>query len=69
LEAGQLRDMVSNYSMARQLAHYQQITGDWRYIMTSMNHYRSITPEQIQRVARKYFKHSNVTVATLKKKI
>ena len=47
------------------LARYQQLYGNWRELFKEVNKINSVTPEDIQRVANKYFKKTNRTVATI----
>jgi len=54
--------------MARLLTYYQLVTGDWRNVVREMEKIKSVTAEDIQRVARKYFTKDNMTVATLVRK-
>jgi len=68
LEASQIRELESDYMMARNLTYYQQIAGDWRYLTRSVEKIKAVTADDIQRVARKYFTKSNMTVATLVQK-
>lgn len=68
VEAGFIRGLVSHYGMARLLTHYETVTGNWRDISNEIEKIKAVTPEDIQRVAKKYFTHDNVTVATLVKK-
>ncbi|VAX20888.1 Protease [hydrothermal vent metagenome] len=65
IEADFIRDLESHYGMARLLAHYAIIRGDWRQITSDREKIREVTAEDIQRVARKYFTKDNLTVATL----
>ncbi len=68
IDAGFIRDLSSNAGMANQLAFYEGIAGDWRYILNWRKKMYEITPDDIMRVAQTYFKKSNRTVATLVKK-
>lgn len=68
IDAGFIRALSSNAGMANQLAFYEGIAGDWRYILNWREKMYEITPEDIMRVAQTYFKKSNRTVATLVKK-
>jgi len=61
---GQLR---SNYSLAFTLSGAYVERGDWRTVMTDFDRLLAITPEDIQRVANKYFVQTNRTVATIVK--
>ncbi|MDH5638804.1 MAG: insulinase family protein, partial [Nitrospinota bacterium] len=68
MEANMIRELVSDYSMARKLTYYQQMTGDWRYLTEYLEKIKAITPEDIQKAAKKYFTTDNLTVATLVQK-
>lgn len=63
--ASRLRLLDSNRGMANTLAEYQAKTGDWRNLFTELDRIAAITPEDIQRVARKTFKSSNRTICRL----
>ncbi|MGK7344915.1 MAG: M16 family metallopeptidase [Candidatus Nitrospinota bacterium M3_3B_026] len=65
MEADFIRGLVSHYGMARLLTYYQQVTGDWREVLREMERIKAVTPEDIIRVAEKYFTKDNMTVATL----
>lgn len=68
IDAGFIRALSSNAGMANQLAFYEGIAGDWRYILNWRKKMYEITPDDIMRVAQTYFKKSNRTVAILVKK-
>jgi predicted Zn-dependent peptidase len=68
LDADMVRALRSNSGLASQLALYQTIAGDWRYVLKSRDKIAAVTPADIQRVAAQYFTKSNRTVATLIKK-
>jgi len=68
LDADMVRALRSNSGLASQLALYQTVAGDWRYILRSRDKVAAVTPADIQRVATQYFTKSNRTVATLVKK-
>jgi predicted Zn-dependent peptidase len=68
LDADMVRALRSNSGLASQLALYQTVAGDWRYVLKSRNKIAAVTPADIQRVAAQYFTKSNRTVATLVKK-
>lgn len=68
LLANFIRGLSSNEGLAEQLAYFQLIAGDWRYIVTHRQVVDQITPEDIMRVARTYLTRQNRTVATLIKK-
>ncbi|MDF2459142.1 MAG: putative Peptidase [Nitrospira sp.] len=68
LDADMVRALRSNSGLASQLALYQTVAGDWRFILKSRDRIAAVTPADIQRVATQYFTKSNRTVATLVKK-
>ena len=68
VDASFIRNLSSNAGMAQQLAFYEGIAGDWRYILDWRENMYKITPEDIMRVAKTYFTKSNRTVGTLVKK-
>lgn len=68
LDADMVRALRSNSGLASQLALYQTVAGDWRFILKSRDKIAAVTPADIQRVATQYFTKSNRTVATLVKK-
>jgi predicted Zn-dependent peptidase len=68
LDADLIRGLRSNSGLASQLALYQAVAGDWRYILTSRDKVAAVTAADVQRVARQYFTKSNRTVAVLVKK-
>lgn len=68
LDADMVRALRSNSGLASQLALYQTVAGDWRYVLKSRDKIAGVTPADIQRVATQYFTKSNRTVATLVKK-
>ena len=68
LDADMVRALRSNSGLASQLALYQTVAGDWRYVLKSRDKIAAVTPADIQRVATQYFTKSNRTVATLVKK-
>ena len=68
LDADLIRGLRSNAGLASQLALYQAVAGDWRYILTSRDKVAAVTAADVQRVATQYFTKSNRTVAVLVKK-
>ena len=68
LDADLVRALRSNGGLASQLALYQTVAGDWRYVLKARDKIAAVTPVDIQRVATQYFTKSNRTVATLVKK-
>lgn len=67
LDASLVRSLRSNSGLASQLAFFQTLAKDWRYVLTVRDRIASVTPEDIRRVAARYFVKSNRTVATLVK--
>ncbi len=67
LDASLVRSLRSNSGLASQLAFYQTVAGDWRYLLDARDRIAKVTPEDIQRVAAQYLRKSNRTVATLVK--
>ena len=57
--------MRNNLGLANRLAKFQQIWGDWRELFNNVNRLNSVTPEDIKRVANKYFTKNGRTVATI----
>jgi predicted Zn-dependent peptidase len=68
LDADMVRALRSNSGLASQLALYQTVAGDWRYVLKSRDKIAAVTPADIQRVAAQYFTKTNRTVATLVRK-
>jgi predicted Zn-dependent peptidase len=69
LDADLVRALRSNGGLASQLALYQTVAGDWRYMVKARDKIATVRPADIQRVAAEYFTKSNRTVATLVKKV
>ncbi len=65
LDANLVRGLRSNSGLAGQLAFFQTVARDWRYVLKARERIAAVTPEDIQRVARAYFTKTNRTVATL----
>lgn len=68
LDADMVRALRSNSGLASQLAMYQAVAGDWRYIQKSRDKIAAVTAADVQRVAAQYFTKSNRTVGVLVKK-
>lgn len=68
LEAGEVRRLRSNLGLAFQLAGSTISYGDWRTTFRYSRRLRSVTPDDITRVARTYLRPENLTVATLVRK-
>ncbi|MGH7260673.1 MAG: M16 family metallopeptidase [Nitrospiraceae bacterium] len=65
LDANLVRALRSNSGLAGQLAYFQTVAKDWRYVLKARERIAAVTPADIQRVARAYFTKTNRTVATL----
>jgi predicted Zn-dependent peptidase len=65
LDAALVRSLRSNSGLASQLAFFQVVAKDWRYILRARDRIAAVTPTDIQRVAARYLVKSNRTVATL----
>ncbi|TKS58310.1 MAG: peptidase M16 [Nitrospira sp.] len=68
LDADLVRALRSNNGLASQLALYQTVAGDWRYVLKSRDKVAAVTAADVQRVAAQYFTKSNRTVGVLVKK-
>ena len=68
LDADMVRALRSNSGLASQLAMYQAVAGDWRYVLTLRDKVAAVTAADVQRVAARYFTKSNRTVGILVKK-
>ncbi|MCS6897276.1 MAG: insulinase family protein [Nitrospira sp.] len=68
LDADMVRALRSNSGLASQLAMYQAVAGDWRYILRSRDQVAAVTAADVQRVATQYFTKTNRTVGVLVKK-
>jgi predicted Zn-dependent peptidase len=57
--------MESNSSMASQLTFYDVIRGDWRFLFDQIITVEALTVEDVKRVANKYLKINNRTIAEI----
>lgn len=66
LEASLIRSWDSNMGLARGMAWAESIAGGWRYLFTLQEEIARVTPEDVQRVARRYLtpEHAVVGVST-----
>lgn len=62
-EASFIRGLQSNMGLASQLAYFQTVMGDWRYLLKWRDTIRKITAEDVRRVANQYLTVGNRTVA------
>ncbi|MBI4051164.1 MAG: insulinase family protein [Elusimicrobia bacterium] len=65
LTAELISSLESNDDMAKKLAYYETIAGNWRYPWELQKRFQDITAQDIQRVAQTYFTPQNRTVAVL----
>ena len=65
ISAAAIRRLQSNFGLALQLADSESLFGDWRATFRSTERLRSVTPDDVRRVAGEYFDKRNRTVATL----
>jgi predicted Zn-dependent peptidase len=65
LDASLVRSLRSNGGLASQLAFFQSVAKDWRYVLKARERIAAVTAADIQRVATQYFVKTNRTVATL----
>jgi len=68
IEASRVRQLISNTGLARSLAYYQMIAGDWRYMDELPAVLKTITPEEVAETARTYLTDANRTTAVLRPK-
>lgn len=59
------RSLQSNAGLASQLAYFETVAGDWRYVLGIGERMAKVTPEDIRRVASAWFVPRNRTVARL----
>lgn len=67
LEASEIRRLRSSFGLAFQVAESASLFGDWRQTFSFTREMGAVTPEDIQRVVRAYFREDQRTVATLVK--
>jgi predicted Zn-dependent peptidase len=65
IQADFIRELDSNFGMAAQLAYFEAIAGDWRYILQAMREIDTVSAQDVQRVASTYLVKENRTVATI----
>jgi predicted Zn-dependent peptidase len=68
IEYEEARRMGTNGGLARNLTEYEAVTGSWRYMTEYRRKVATVTPADIQRVARQYFSRENRMVGFITKK-
>ncbi|BDV42008.1 peptidase M16 [Geotalea uraniireducens] len=68
LEYEESRQMISNGGLARNLTEYEAVAGTWRYLIEHRQKVALVTPEDVMRVAKKYFIRENRTVGFITKR-
>ncbi len=63
-----ISSLDSNQEMAFNLAYYETIGGGWENLFLSLDKIDRVTPEDIMRIAKKYFRKDNMVVGILDKK-
>ncbi|MBI5445937.1 MAG: insulinase family protein [Deltaproteobacteria bacterium] len=66
LEAAKVRRLTSSAGLAGQLAYFQAVTGDWRYVEEHPKVLATVTAEEVSAAALKYFVPRNRTIAVLR---
>lgn len=67
-DADFIRSLASNGGLAYRLGNMQAMVGDWHYLIDYRKELKAVTPDDVMRVAKKYFTKANRTVVTLVKK-
>jgi predicted Zn-dependent peptidase len=68
IDAALIRSLRSNSGLAGQLAYFEAVAGEWRYVLKNREAVGKVTAEDVMRVAQTTFTKRNRTVATLVKK-
>jgi predicted Zn-dependent peptidase len=63
--AGIISGLGDNATLARTLAAYQALTGDWRTTFKRLGKMAAVTPADIQRVSKAIFVFDNRTIAEI----
>ncbi|MBI3013241.1 MAG: insulinase family protein [Elusimicrobia bacterium] len=69
LESEMIHEIESNKGIASGLAYYQTVLGDWRYPLKILEQIPTVTPQEIQQAAKKYFITGNRIVAFLEREL
>jgi predicted Zn-dependent peptidase len=65
LDASLIRSLQSNAGLASQLAYFEAVAGDWRYILGIRDRTAAVTAKDVRRVASTWLLKHNRTVAGL----
>jgi predicted Zn-dependent peptidase len=65
LDASLIRSLQSNAGLASQLAYFEAVAGDWRYILGIRDRTAAVTAKDVRRVASTWLVKQNRTVARL----
>jgi predicted Zn-dependent peptidase len=65
ITSDRLFKMNSNLGLAEALTYFEVTAGDWKYLLQHEEVLKTITPKEIQDVARKYLVNTNRTVSIL----
>lgn len=65
LEAELVKGLVSDSAIARRLAFFQVVAGDWRYIEKLSEVLATVTPQEVAAAAARYFTDDNETFAAV----
>ncbi|MCX6835562.1 MAG: pitrilysin family protein [candidate division Zixibacteria bacterium] len=60
-----INGLANNSGLASQLASYQNFYDDWREMFRELDRINAVTPQDIQRVANRYFTRKNRTVVAI----
>lgn len=65
IDANFIRGLDSNQGLASMLGYFEVIAYDWKYILKQRENFKKVTPDDIMKVARKYFIDDNKTIGYL----
>jgi predicted Zn-dependent peptidase len=65
LQAARIRSLDSNSGLARNLAYFQTVAGDWRYLVEHAGVIAGVTAEEVAAAVRRYLVPENRTTAVL----
>ena len=68
LEYEEFRQMSSNGGLARNLTEYEATAGTWRYLIEHRRKVAAVTPADVARVAKMYFREENRIVGFITKR-